>query len=488
MSESLEVWLDVDFLPERLLVGRLAHDRGAVRFSYAPAWLKHPLSFALDPDLTLGEGAFHPRPEQGNFRIFDDSAPDRWGQMLMRRREALAAKDEGRPMRTLRAWDFLVGVQDVTRPGALRFRRENTTAFLADDTLSIPPVAHLRELERVADELTAKRNDDLDSLRRWLAVLVAPGSSLGGARPKANFVETDGTLWIAKFPARDDDRDVGAWEGLAYGLAKRSGVETAHAKVRSFGSDFHTFSVQRFDRVSGGRRFYASAMALLRKDHSEGVSYLELAEFLHRQGAKDHIATDLEQLYRRVAFSVAIGNRDDHLRNHGFLLTPTGWRLAPAFDLNPNLDKAEHVLNLDETDNRPSLATVIETAEWYVSSKDRGAQIVGEVVDETRHWRDAAARAGISRADMELTAAAFAETDEYVGQLSAAYSNAGPRRGAESEPSIEETQAKGAAKWLKRQQHRGVNSPGPVDDVDNSKRGGELTKGLGNSPEDDLEL
>ena len=464
MSESLEVWLDADFLPERLQVGRLAHDRGAVRFSYEPAWLKHPLSFALDPDLSLGEGAFHPRPEQGNFRIFDDSAPDRWGQMLMRRREALAAKDEGRAVRTLRAWDFLLGVQDLTRPGALRFRRENTTAFLADDTRSIPPVTSLRELEGVAAELTAKRNDDLDSLRRWLGILVTPGSSLGGARPKANFIETDGTLWIAKFPARDDDRDIGAWEGVAYGLAKRSGVATAHSKVRSFGSDFHTFSVQRFDRVLGRRRFYASAMALLRKDHSEGVSYLELAEFLHRQGAKDHIAADLEQLYRRVAFNVAIGNRDDHLRNHGFLLTPTGWRLAPAFDLNPNLDKAEHVLNLDETDNRPSLTTVIETAEWYVASKDRGAQIVAEVVRETRNWRQAAARAGISRADIELTAAAFAETDDYARHLSP------------------------VAKWSNQQPHHGVNSPSAADDADNPKRGDELTKEVGHSLDDDFEL
>lgn len=367
-------------------------------------------------------------------------------------------------MRTLRAWDFLLGVQDLTRTGALRFRRENTTAFLADDTLSIPPVTSLRELERVAADLTAKRNDNLDSLRRWLGILVAPGSSLGGARPKANFVETDGTLWIAKFPAHDDERDIGAWEGLAYGLAKRSGVATAHSKVRSFGSDFHTFSVQRFDRVSERRRFYASAMALLRKDHSEGVSYLELAEFLHRQGAKDYIAADLEQLYRRVAFNVAIGNRDDHLRNHGFLLTPTGWRLAPAFDLNPNLDKAEHVLNLDETDNRPSLATVIETAEWYVPSKDRGARIVADIVGETQNWRQAAARADISRADIELTAAAFAESDGYARHLSPAV------KGSNQKP------------------HRSVNSPSPADDADKSMNGDKLTKELGHSLDDDLEL
>lgn len=409
MSEPLEVWLDADFVPERRRVGTLAHDRGVVRFNYDPSWLKHGLSFALDPDLSLGEGVYYPKPEQGNFRIFDDSAPDRWGQMLMKRREALAAKDEGRAPRTLYAWDYLLGVQDLTRQGALRFRNPDGP-FLADHELSAPPVANLRELQNVAREITAKRIDDLDALRRWLSVLVAPGASLGGARPKANFTETDGSLWIAKFPARDDERDIGAWEGLTHRLAKQAGIDVPAAKLRSFASEYHTFCVQRFDRTLNQRRFYASAMALLRKDVSEGCSYLELAEFLHHRGAKDHIASDLEQLYRRVAFNVAVGNRDDHLRNHGFLLTSTGWRLAPAFDVNPNLDKAEHVLNLDETDNRPSLATVIETAEWYLSSKDRGVEIVDEILEQTRQWRSAAEHAGIARADIELTAGAFAHS------------------------------------------------------------------------------
>ncbi|HEY1889406.1 MAG TPA: HipA domain-containing protein [Steroidobacteraceae bacterium] len=411
MSESLEVWLDADFVGERLRVGTLAHDRGTVRFSYEPTWLQHPLAFGLDPDLSLGEGAYYPKPEQGNFRIFDDSAPDRWGQMLMKRREALAAKDEGRAPRTLYAWDYLIGVQDLTRQGALRFCMPRGNIFLADDALAAPPIATLRELESVARELTAKRIDDLNALRRWLAVLVAPGASLGGARPKANFTDSDGSLWIAKFPARDDERDVGAWEGLTHALAKRARVEVPLAAVRFFGGGYHTFCVQRFDRLRDRRRFYASAMAVLRKDVSEGTSYLELAEFLHHHGARDHITSDLEQLFRRVAFNVAVGNRDDHLRNHGFILTATGWRLAPAFDLNPNIDKAEHVLNLDETDNRPSLATAIETSEWYGLSKDRGAAIVAEIVEETRHWRKAAESAGIARADIELMAAAFAPSD-----------------------------------------------------------------------------
>jgi serine/threonine-protein kinase HipA len=240
---------------------------------------------------------------------------------------------------------------------------------------------------------------------------VAPGASLGGARPKASFTETNGTLWIAKFPACDDTRDVGAWEALAQQLAARAGIKVPAFELRRFSGEYHTLCVQRFDRSGLRRRFYASAMALLRKDQSDGTSYLELAEFLHARGAKDHIASDLEQLFRRVAFNVAIGNRDDHLRNHGFLLTPTGWRLAPAFDMNPNTDRADHVLNIDESDNRPSLATVIETSEWYVESKDRGLAIVREVLHETRRWRQAAHALNVTRADIELTATAFAESD-----------------------------------------------------------------------------
>ena len=411
MTDEVEVWLDADFL-ERTRVGTLSHDRGTLRFAYDPVWLKNPQAFALDPDLSLGEGSYFPNAEAGNFRVFDDSAPDRWGQTLLKRREALAAKDEGRKPRTLYASDYLLGVEDISRQGALRYRRSEEEAFLAHETLTVPPAASLRELEIVAREITARRIDDLEALRQWLKVLVAPGASLGGARPKASFTETDGTLWIAKFPARDDTRDVGAWEALAQQLAARAGIDVPASELRRFTGEYHTFCVQRFDRSGVRRRFYASAMALLRKDQSEGTSYLELAEFLHARGAKDHIEADLEQLFRRVAFNVAIGSRDDHLRNHGFLLTRTGWRLAPAFDLNPTTDRADHVLNIDEADNRPSLATVIETSEWYVGSKDRGRLIVAEILHETRRWRQAAQALKIARADVELTASAFAESDD----------------------------------------------------------------------------
>ena len=275
----LEVWLDCDLTPA-CLVGTLGHDRGQIRFRYERAWLADARAFALDPDLSLDDAPFFPKPDLGNFGIFLDSAPDRWGQTLMKRREALQAKDEQRIPRNLYAWDFLIGVQDLTRQGALRFRLAGTQAFLGDEAMAAPPITTLRELEAVAYQLSSRRIDDLDALRKWLAVLVAPGASLGGARPKANFTETDGSLWIGKFPARDDDRDIGAWEFVTRNLASKAGISVPPAKLLRLNSDFHTFCVQRFDRAHGTRRFYASAMTLLRKEHSEGTSYLELAQFL----------------------------------------------------------------------------------------------------------------------------------------------------------------------------------------------------------------
>jgi serine/threonine-protein kinase HipA len=410
----LEVWLDCDLGPP-CLVGTLAHDRGQIRFHYERSWLKDARAFALDPDLSLDEHPFFPKPELGNFGVFLDSSPDRWGQTLMKRREALQAKDEKRTARTLYAWDFLIGVQDFTRQGALRFRLAGTQEFLGNEKIAAPPITTLRELEAVAYQLSSRRIDDLDALRKWLAVLVAPGASLGGARPKANFTEADGTLWIGKFPARDDDRDVGAWEYVLHALATKAGVDVPAARLVRLNNDFHTFCVQRFDRIHGARRFYASALTLLRKEQSEGCSYLELAQFLRSKGDGAHADADLEQLFRRVAFNVAVGNRDDHLRNHGFVLGATGWRLAPAFDVNPNIDKAEHVLNIDDSDSRPSLETVLATAEFYGLSPDRARQVVEEIASAVDGWRDVARKAGIAGGDVELSASAFSAHSEYRG-------------------------------------------------------------------------
>lgn len=410
--QTLEVWLDNDLGPA-CQVGALSHDRGQVRFRYERAWLSDARAFALDPDLSLDDQPFFPKPELGNFGIFLDSSPDRWGQTLMKRREALLAKDEARTPRTLHAWDFLLGVQDLTRQGALRFRLAGTDTFLADEALAAPPVTSLRELQAVAYELSGRRQDDLDALRKWLAVLVAPGASLGGARPKANFTDADGSLWIAKFPAREDDRDIGAWEHLVHAMALRAGVDVPPARALRLNNEFHTFCVRRFDRVGSGRRFYASAMTLLRKERSEGSSYLELAQFLRSQGDGAHASADLAQLFRRVAFNVAVGNRDDHLRNHGFILGKQGWRLAPAFDLNSDADKADHVLNIDDTDNRPDLTTVLTTASFYGLDEHQARDIVEAVVSVVDEWPSQARRAGIAAADIAQAGAAFSAHAQY---------------------------------------------------------------------------
>lgn len=417
---DLEVWLDVDFLDEMVRVGTLAHDKDQVRFKYDKEWLEHSLSFALDPHLTLDAAPFFPNPTTGNFGIFLDSSPDRWGQTLMQRREVIEARDEGRKPRTLYAWDYLIGVQDLTRQGALRFKLEGKTSFLADNALSAPPVTRLGELEAVAKELTSKKINDLDALKRWLSVLVAPGSSLGGARPKANFTEADGSLWIAKFPAKDDVRDVGAWEMLVHSLAADAGINIPPARMLNFGGEHHTYCVKRFDRQDGRRLFYASAMTMLKREDSEGASYLDLAQFLMSNGARTFIKQDLEQLFRRVIFNIAVGDRDDHLRNHGFVLTKDGWRLSPAFDVNPNTEKAVHVLNIDDQDNRPLLENALATAELYELTEDHAMEVAREVVEAVSSWKSTARKFHIANVDIHEMESAFlpSEMENLLGQRS----------------------------------------------------------------------
>ncbi len=417
-NDRLEVWIDSNIVDGISCIGTLHHEHGHIRFNYNKEWLKHPNCFNIDPHLSLDKGEFHPRPEIGSFGMLLDSSPDRWGQTLMKRREAQDAKDEGRKARNLHAWDFLIGVQDQTRQGALRFKREGSDFFLGTHDLPAPPVTDLRELEEVARKLSDKHIDDLDALRRWLTVLVAPGSSLGGARPKANFTEKDGSLWIAKFPAKDEPLDVGAWEMLIHRLADRAGIDVPPANLIKFASEHHTFCIKRFDRSEDGRIFYASAMTALQAQQSEGMSYLDIAKFIQDSGDSNFINNDLEQLFRRVVFNVMVGNKDDHLRNHGFILNKGGWRLSPAFDVNPNIDKAEHVLCLDESDNRPDLRTAIDTAEYYNLSSDDAIEIVKHIGHYVSCWDLEANKMGISRADIEIMRSSFCEFDGNSSLLS----------------------------------------------------------------------
>ena len=239
----------------------------------------------------------------------------------------------------------------------------------------------------------------MTQLRQWLKILVAPGASLGGARPKANLSEA-GDLWIAKFPAADDDRDVALWEKLLHDMASACGINVPLSRVQRLGHTYHTFMVKRFDRENGARRFFTSAMTLLNKTDQEPATYLDLAQFISEQGSPAHIGDDLRELFVRVAFNMATANRDDHLRNHGFILTPSGWRLSPAYDMNPSVKKDEHVLGIDEGIHEPSLEALLDTAIYYKLSNIDAALLIQKVLAVVATWKARAKALGIAAADV----------------------------------------------------------------------------------------
>ena len=346
MSSKREIyvfahWIGMD---EPINMGQLTAEfiRGkeVFSFSYSKDWLQSNYAQVLDPDLQFYSGTQYARAEKKNFGVFLDSSPDRWGRVLMRRRESALAKMEKRAERTLRETDYLLGVFDGHRMGAIRFKEEFDGPFLNDNVkLASPPWTSLRELEEISLKLEDDNANENPEYWKWLTMIVNPGSSLGGARPKASVLDPKKNLWIAKFPSQKDNKDIGGWEIVANELALNAGINVAISKVQKFSNQNYTFLTKRFDRTDKGERIhYASAMTLLGytdgASSNNGVSYLELVEFISQHGA--NVEKDLEELWKRIVFNVLISNTDDHLRNHGFILTQKGWVLSPAFDLNPN--------------------------------------------------------------------------------------------------------------------------------------------------------
>ena len=317
--------------------------------------------------------------------------------MLMERREAIEAREEQRPLRLLRSWDFLLGVSDESRMGALRVRDPASGDYVDARNRTSPPITELRELEAAADRV--ERGDDVDP---WIRQLIAPGASLGGARPKASFRDTDGSLWLAKFPAMDDRRDVGHWEYLTWQLSRDAGIEMPLARALKLSGRGHTFTVQRFDRTATSRRLYSSAMTRLAREDSDGASYLDLVEAIESAGSSTKIGDQLVQLFRRVLFNILIGNRDDHLRNHGFLRHGNGWVLSPAFDVNPNPDKDAHVLSIDGSDASPDTSLLLATAGFYRLAPKAAQTIEREVRNAVRGWESRADALSLRKAEIEL--------------------------------------------------------------------------------------
>jgi len=376
-------------------------------FEYDTAWLHESPRPELDPRLHPTPGPQHVPGGRDNFGMFLDAAPDRWGRALMRRREAQLAREGNRAERRLTELDYLLGVFDGHRMGGLRFRIESGP-FLDDQTeLASPPWTSLRELEQASLALEREGAERSPKYGAWLRMLLAPGRSLGGARPKASVVDPKHQLWLAKFPSSNDEHDVGGWEWVVHVLADRAGVATADAQCAKYASRHHTFLTRRFDRTKRGARVhFASAMTMLdRIDGDDSASYLDLAEFLQRHGAS--ASKDLEQLWRRIAFFACVSNVDDHLRNHGFLLGHEGWSLAPAYDMNPVAQGDGLLLNISETDNAQDLDLILTVAEHFRVKPRRAKVILDEVIPAVRTWREVAKATRLSRSEQDRMASAF---------------------------------------------------------------------------------
>jgi serine/threonine-protein kinase HipA len=371
--------------------------------------LKQP----LDPDLVFFPGPQFPRDGRTLLGVFKDSSPDRWGETLIRRRFD-RDKRAGLVPRNARLGesDYLLGVHDAFRSGALRYKLTEDGPFLDDrDSSAAPPFVRLRELEAASRALEDHANDDDPATDEWLRLLLAPGASLGGARPKATVADVEGNLWIAKFPSAKDRHDVGAWELVVARLAERCGLRVPASDARTFASAEHTFLVRRFDRhVSGTRIHFASAMTLTGNadgaDASKGASYLEIAEVITTHGAAPR--EDLVELWSRIAFNVMVSNTDDHLRNHGFVLSPNaGWRLSPAFDMNPVPGSSGLCLNIDESDNALDLDLVRSVAPYFRVKDDQATSIINHMAEVVRGWSDIASAQGITRREQSDMADAF---------------------------------------------------------------------------------
>jgi len=378
-------------------------------FEYSKKWLESDFNFIIDPDFQFYPGRFFPKEDRTNFGVLLDSSPDRWGRVLMQRKEAVLSRIENRIERNLYESDFLLGVNDGHRMGGLRFKLEDHSNFLNDEAPLIPPWTSLRELEFASRQFEENDSNNEENLK-WINLLIAPGSSLGGARPKASVLDPNGHLWIAKFPSVKDKKNVGAWEMVVNKLAINAGINISETEIRKFNNEYHTFLTKRFDRnLKGERIHFASAMTMLGyldgDGIEKGVSYLEIAEFLMRHGAETN--RDLEELWKRIVFSICVKNTDDHLRNHGFLLTQNGWRLSPAYDLNPNEFGTGLSLNISEKDNSLDLDLALSVAEYFRLDNRKSAEIIGQIKDVVKGWREVAKGNGIPRSEQDRMANAF---------------------------------------------------------------------------------
>jgi len=415
MDKEVLVYVDLQGTPQ--LVGRLwarmRKDRESATFEYDKDWLTHSERFSLEPALKLGPGPFHTPSDKPLFGAIGDSAPDRWGRVLMRRAERRRAEREGQTPRTVREIDFLLLVDDEARQGALRFAEQEGGPFLAEQAATkIPPLIELPRLLSAAEHVMDDKDSDED-----LRLLLAPGSSLGGARPKASVRDRDGHLLIAKFPNKGDEVNTVLWEAVALTLAAKAGIPVPAWRLETV-ADRPVLLLRRFDREEGTRVPFLSAMSMLDAKDNEARSYLEFVDILRQYGAAPK--EDMHALWRRIVFSILISNTDDHLRNHGFLWPgPAGWRLSPAYDLNPvPTDIKPRILTtaIDLDDGTASLKLALKVASYFELSDDEAHQIAGQVGQAVAAWRRAAKKLGLAAPEIDRMASAFEHDDLKAAQ------------------------------------------------------------------------
>lgn len=406
---TLFIYADFDWLEKPLLLGELGYEslRGSdsYSFKYDNSWLRQYGSLFLSADINNYPGWQYTQPERDIFGCFSDALPDRWGRLLLNRREQILATEEHRPVCKLSSFDYLIGIDDFSRMGGFRFKASQDGEFInCEESLRIPPLTDIHTL--VAASMEIEKSEELNRLpeKKWLQQLVHTGTSLGGARPKAVVVNDEGRLCMAKFPSRNDDYDVGLWEHHSHLLAKEAGVIAAETGVVDTGGQYHTLFSKRFDRTADGRRkHFASAMTLLGLtdgcDAKTGNGYLDIVDFI-LQNCCD-VEANLRQLYRRVAFNIAIGNSDDHFRNHGFLLTPKGWTLSPAYDMNPTLNDYQ-ALMINSTTNQADLNILLDSSDEYMIGRKEAETIIEEVKSGVRQWKYIANRLGITKREMAV--------------------------------------------------------------------------------------
>ncbi len=407
--KKLYVYADFDWLKEIELIGELGYEslRGSdsYAFRFDERWLGAHGDILLSDDLNNYPGQQYTLPSKDVFGCFSDALPDRWGRVLLTRREQIQAVEENRPLRRLTSFDYLVGIDDFSRMGGFRFKEDINGDFINTcQELRIPPITDIHELIVASIEVEKCEDGNILPDKKWIAQLVQPGSSLGGARPKASVVDINKSLYVAKFPSRKDNYDVGLWEYFCHLLATEAGVNAAATKVVQANNKYHTLLSRRFDRTPDGRRIhFASAMTLLGlsdgDNASNGHGYLDIVDFILQNCT--NVDQNLQELYRRVAFNICVGNTDDHFRNHGFLLTAKGWTLSPAYDMNPTQNDYQSIL-INSATNKSDLDILLNSCEEYMLNYEKASRIISEVKSAVASWRGIASRIGIANREIAI--------------------------------------------------------------------------------------